>query len=162
MWTPVSRLKPLFNVDMLSDLRRHIARMRHCHIVTASSDVNLNLAPNIQCLCLRGVGANPISDLSWPWLLHFLSNIRNGNRLAVIILGVRIPYQGPIKSTMDFWGDIDSILAGSGFPFLREVDVELTHLYERHGRMYPRDKLCADVVRGFPLLTGRGILVNPQ
>ena len=147
---------------MLSDSR--------CWVIRVYSDAdgivdfNLNLAPNIQFLHLQNINANLTGyGKSWPWLLRFLSGLRNGNRLEVIELGVCFPCKRDKAATMASWGDIDSILAGPGFPFLREVGVKIHPRWGPWGHdMDPWEKLCADIVRGFPLLTGRGVLVNPH
>ena len=68
----------------------------------------------------------------------------------------------PDKSAnMASWRDIDSILVGPEFPFLREVGVGLSFRGWTGISGHQWDKLRADVVRGFPLLRGRGVLVKP-
>ena len=144
---------------MLSDSRRWVICVYSApdRIV----DFNLNLAPNIQSLHLRNINADLTGfGWSWPWLLRFLSGLRNGNRLEVIELGVDIPRKGDKGATMASWGDIDSILTGPGFPFLREVGVESDLDWGGGGGTWKHH--CAKIVRGFPSLTGRGVLVNPH
>ena len=139
----VSQPKPLFNVD---DLRRPVYSD-----LKGIVDIDLKLAPNIQSLHLREIRANSTEyERSWPWLLHFLSNIRTHNRLEVIELEVALFRKKDKSTNTCSWGDIDSILAGPGFPFLREVGVELA------------SDGWEDVVRGLPLLRERGVLVNPH
>jgi hypothetical protein len=143
----VSRPKPLVNLDMLSDSR--------CPEYSEIEEVNLHITPNIQSLYLRRIITE--YEQPWPWLVHLLSSIRNGNRLEVIELEVYIPHKEDLADVIS-WADIDSILAGPGFPHLREVAVDLN--YRGGGGGPDLDEECADVVRSLPLLRGRGVSVN--
>jgi hypothetical protein len=88
--------------------------------------------------------------------VHLLSSIKNDNRLELIEMEVSIPHEEGAPVVMTPWADIDSILAGPGFPLLREVVVYLDCL----GWGPERDKLYADAPRGLPLLRERGVSVK--
>jgi hypothetical protein len=117
-------------------------------------DVNLNLAPNIQSLSLKQINAVPTeNEASWPWLLRLLSSIRNPNRIVLIQLEVKICKE----VNMCCWGDVDSILAGPDFQYLRKIDI---NLWPAGIPRLDWEEALADVVRGLPLLGARGVLVE--
>lgn len=94
---------------------------------------------------------------SLPWLLRFLSNIKKSNRLEEIKLEMGIPGcdEGPVDWSA--WEELDCLLARAHFEFLKKVDIELW----RGGTM-PEwfSETCKNLVRGFPLLAARGVLVD--
>ena len=103
------------------------------------------------------VGANlSIEIAELKWLMHFLSNIRESNRVEEIKLDVHI-----CNNTVGWspWKGVDRILAGTSFQSLRKVDVEISNL--RMGLSDPNwfRMSCRGLAASLPLLQARGILV---
>jgi hypothetical protein len=124
-------------------------------------DINVGPNPNIKFVHIKeveiwGPSSRKAKRHQFRLLLHFLSDIGDSCRLEEIKLDVYIPgHEGIDRSLLE---EVDQILTGTNFKFLRKVDIESVS-DGWLGKNWSR-KDCEDVVRRLPLLRAGGISVD--
>jgi hypothetical protein len=95
---------------------------------------------------------------SLQWVLHFLSSIGHSGQLEEVKLDVHIPGSQNGQVNWPGWEEIDCILVGAHFKFLRKVGVELWP----RGNIDPGwfHEACTNLVRKLPLLGAGGIVLD--